>query len=134
MQKRAFRWLHLALFTAACLFVTGVASVQADNNVKAQIRDFKMSKAGDTVELTGSKDVKGAFCPGSVVSMYRMSAHGPASVYHSRWEVGKVQILRNVNDRQVEAKVIEGDIRAGDLALQTAGSCELKKNVSMLFR
>ena len=108
--------LSLAGLMSAC------ASVKPE--VRAVVRDAG-AKTGDTVHLyyAKSKTALQEFCPDAVVPVYRM---GTVGYYLSKTEVGKLKVTKELGEHYIEAVVVEGNLRAGDIAMQPNSECLLQ--------
>ena len=97
------------------------ATIQSDYAVRAKVVDGKFAKKGDTVHLFYgmSKKAKEEFCLDAVVPVYRLGT----GYYVSKDEVGKIKVTKELGDRYIEAVVVEGEIRSGDLAMQPNSEC-----------
>ena len=115
----------LTVFSLASWLVTAGAALQPDDRVRAQVREPGFAKTGAVVHLFYgmSKNAKEEFCPGATVTVYRLPTDKRGEIYHSKYEVGKVRVTKNLENRFVEAKVVEGNIRSGDMAMQSSTEC-----------
>lgn len=76
---------------------------------------------GDKVHLFygGTQKAQDIFCSGETVSVYRTNPQE-----HPRYiEVGKVRILRPVDDHYLDGIVVEGKVKVGDLARKGIAAC-----------
>ena len=106
--------LSLLVFLSACATVT--PSTQVEATITA--------KTGDIVHLFhgGNKLAKEEFCPNEIVPVYRY--------YGSRWkearEVGKIKVTQYLGDHFIEAVVVEGNLKDGDVAKKTNSACMIR--------
>lgn len=107
--------LSLPFLMSAC------AGVQSDYRIRAKVVDGGFAKSGDSVHLFYgmSKQAKEEFCINSVVPVYRMGK----GYYLIKSEVGKIKVTKDLGDHYIEAVVIEGEIRTGDIAMQPNSEC-----------
>ncbi len=117
----------LALSTFGLLAISPLA-VYADKTFKSEV----VKKSGDNLYLfkSGTRDVKKDFCLNDVVPVYREVAYGwPIKGWgevKSINEVGKIKILSYVGDHDFEAQVVNGSVRAGDVAEKVGDSCPVQ--------
>lgn len=113
--------LSLAGFVAAC------ATIEPSDNIRAQVRDVGFAKAGDTVHLFYgmSKTAKEEFCAGAEVPVYRLG-DGKGTIYSGKTEVGKIKVTKDLGEHYIEAVVTEGELRTGDIAMQSHSECLIK--------
>ena len=111
--------LTLSILVFACATVPPQVPVQVQNAVFAN--------TGDTVNLFhgGSKLAKEEFCLNAVVPVYRyegnVSSMGSTGLV--RKEVGKIKVIKDLGEYYVEAAVVEGSIKNGDVAVQPQSGC-----------
>jgi hypothetical protein len=116
--------MGLAMLTLSAL-VFACATVPPQ--VPVQVQNAVFANNGDTVTLFhgGSKLAKEEFCLNAVVPVYRyeggISSIGSTGV--NRKEVGKIKVTKDLGDYYVEAVVVEGSIKSGDLAVQPQSGC-----------
>ena len=121
--KQVILWSMLLSLSG---FMAGCATVQPSDKVRAEVRDAKFAKVGDTVHLYYgmSQKAKEEFCLDAVVPVYRMPAkEGPGTLYRSKTEVGKIKVTKDLGERYIEAVVVEGSVRPGDIAMQSSSEC-----------
>jgi hypothetical protein len=84
-------------------------------------RAYVVSKAGDRVLLqnTGGKGAKDAFCPEEIAKVYRHTGNGLSPV-----PTGWLK-LSDVGVTYIEAKVVQGDIRPGDIMTKDSAACRM---------
>jgi hypothetical protein len=77
--------------------------------------------SGDKVRLFygGTQEAKDIFCKGETVSIFRASPHEPRRYY----EVGKVRIIRTIDNHYLEGTVVGGTVKTGDLARKGIAAC-----------
>ncbi|WP_298439624.1 hypothetical protein [Geobacter sp.] len=99
-----------------------VAAVQgcATLGVQPRNRAEVVVKTGDTVRLLhmGSREAQADFCLGEIVPVYRWYAGGRYVKYR---ETGKVKITRYEGEHYLEALLLEGDVKLGDIIRKTGG-------------
>jgi hypothetical protein len=66
---------------------------------------------------SGTRDITGTVRSGDIFIVYRMS---PSCIMY---EVGKVRFVNFHGDTYMEAEVIEGELKAGDIAKKGSISC-----------
>ena len=109
----------------ALLSLTGLmsacATVQPQDTVRAQVRDTSFAKTGDTVRLFYgmSKTAKQEFCTDAEVPVYRYGE----GIVSSKTEVGKIKVTKDLGEHYIEAVVVEGTLRTGDIAMQPNSEC-----------
>lgn len=97
-------------------------AAQQVSKQERELRGEVEAKKGNILHLfhSGTQDVKKAFCIGDVIMVYR-------EVYASgaikKTEVGKIKVLSYVGDHYLEAQVVEGKIKRGDVAQKESASC-----------
>jgi hypothetical protein len=110
------------LIAVACLLsmvMTGcVAPVVKSEVVSTPGKTFTV---GEKVRLfSGAESTKEVFCVGEVIPVFReVSAWGVTK----RIEVGKIKVLSYEGDQAIIAKVVEGTIKAGNIAEAKAHAC-----------
>lgn len=77
------------------------------------------AEVGDTIYLfhSGTPEVKRTIRPGDIISVFRISTSCRMA------EEGKVRIVSFVGNTYLKGQVVEGDIRAGDIARKGSVSC-----------
>lgn len=103
------------------------ACATAPSEVPVQVRDAASAKQGDPVYLFhgGSRQAKEEFCVNSVVPVYRYEGrHSTIGATGAvRNQVGKIRITKDLGQYYVEGVVLEGDIKKGDVAVQSQSGC-----------
>jgi hypothetical protein len=111
--------LTLSVLVYACATVPPQVPVQVQNAVFAN--------TGDTVTLFhgGSKLAREEFCLNAVVPVYRFGGRHSSigSTGLDRKEVGKIKVTKDLGEYYVEAVVVEGSIKSGDVAVQPQSGC-----------
>lgn len=113
----------LALLAAACMVFGMVTGCQAPA-VKSEVAvpAGKTLTVGDKVRLfhSGSEDIKKVFCVGDVIPVFK-----EAFVYGvvKRTEVGKIKVLSYEAKQAIIAEVVEGTVKAGNIAEKEATAC-----------
>lgn len=114
--------LVLAIATLA-LFACAMTPPQ----VPVQTGNALLANKGDRVQLFygGSKAAKEEFCLNAEVPVYRYEGRNSTlgSTGTARREVGKIKVTKDVGDYYLEAVVIEGSVRSGDIAVQPQTGC-----------
>lgn len=111
-----FIWI-LALAAMAC----SPAAAQVTKK-QQELRGEVETKTGKKVRLfhSGTQDVKKVICVGDVIPVYReVYAYGAIK----RTEVGRIRVLSYLGDHYVEAEIVEGKIRRGDVAQKESAAC-----------
>ena len=107
------------LFIIALSFA-GMLSGCSTFGTQPQIKADVVMKAEDTVRLFHKGTVKASteFCVGETVPVYR---------YYGRYlqsrEVGKVKIVKLLDENYLEAVVVKGEIKDGDVAKKSSATC-----------
>lgn len=106
-------------------FVSGCATIQPSDTVRAQVRDGAVAGKGDTVHLFYgmSKTAKEQFCIDAEVPVYRLSGSATGPIYGSKTEVGRIKVTKDLGEHYIEAVVLEGTIRDGDIAMLSHSEC-----------
>lgn len=120
-MNRMNRFIMVITLLSLSTLMSSCAAVQSDYTIRAKVTDAKFAKKGDTVHLFYgmSKKAKEEFCLDAVVPVYRMGK----GYYVNKDEVGKIKVTKELGDRYIEAVVVEGEIRSGDLAMQPNSEC-----------
>jgi len=123
MNKMKLLFMGIVLVSLPGL-MSACATVQPDDRIRATVRDAVFAKQGDTVHLFYgmSKQAKEEFCLHAVVPVYRMGE----GYYISKSEVGKIKVTKDLGDHYIEAVVVEGEIRSGDIAMQANSECLIR--------
>lgn len=120
MRRLLLCCTRLAAIAMLLTLFTACAQPEVRSQVEGTTK--KISRNGDTVRLfhSGTADVKKIICPNDVLDVYReVQVEG---VTNSK-EVGRVKVLKLVGENYFDAKVLEGAIRAGDVAKKDNASC-----------
>ena len=87
-------------------------------------------KDGGKVRLfhSGASDMKNAICTKDVIPVYRETVIGYRSPKVSEQtrglrKVGKIKMVPHIGNRYCEAEIVEGDVRAGDIAKKEGADC-----------
>jgi hypothetical protein len=124
----SFRWgacvsgAKVAILTAVISVILAVAMQGCANvGLQPQFKAQVMMTRGDKVRLFygGTQEAKSIFCVGETVSVYRPDLQDP----RQSKEVGKVKILRALNDQFLEGEVVSGKVMEGDLAKKDIAAC-----------
>ena len=115
-----------AVVGIAMLFMAGVMCACATVAPQAQVKTAALAKTGDTVQLFhgGNKLAKDEFCVGAIVPVYRYFP--PYASVTQRSEVGKIKITGFEGDHYLQAVVLEGTVRSGDIASQPNSECLIR--------
>jgi uncharacterized protein (UPF0218 family) len=107
------------------LAITAMACAPTAAQVTKQQQELRgevETKTGKTVRLfhSGTQDVKKVICVGDVIPVYReVYAYGAIK----RTEVGRIKILSYLGEHYLEAEIVEGRIRRGDVAQKESAAC-----------
>ena len=109
----------LFLFVAG-LTLAGLMSGCSTFGTQPQIKADVVMKAEDTVRLFYKGTVKAdtEFCVGETVPVDRYYG-----CYLQSKEVGKVKVVKFLGDNYLEAVVVEGEIKDGDVARKSSATC-----------
>jgi hypothetical protein len=121
-MKKCKVLLMTALFLSFPFVFSGCSIFGVQPQVKAEV----VMKRGNVLSLFhgGTQTAKALFCPGEMVAVYR-----PYPQERLRYvEVGKVKIIRYLNDVYVEAVVVSGEVKEGDLAMKAKTACMVAPN------
>ena len=104
---------------AMSLILPGCENLGIQPQIKAEV----MMSSGDKVRLyyEGTQEAKDMFCGGETVSVYR--AYSGERLRYI--EVGKVKIVRSIDRQHLEAIVVEGKVKEGDLARKAIAACKV---------
>ena len=110
----------LSALALALLIMAPAAALAQD--VQPQIKSEVVMKVGNKLHLfhSGTKDVKKEICVGDVLPVYR-DIHAGGSLKVER--VGRVKVLSYVGEHYIEAEIVDGDIKVGDIAKKKTASC-----------
>ena len=93
--------------------MSGCSTLGTQPQVKADV----VMKAEGTVRLFHKERVI-EFCVGETVPIYRYYGR-----YMQSKEIGKAKIVNIIDEHYLEAAVVEGEIRAGDVAKKNNATC-----------
>lgn len=119
--------MGLTMLLLFCL-MAACASVQPSTPVKVEMSKPQEAAysggPGTTVYLFygKSKQAKEEFCDGAIVPVYRLEGEWAATPVN-RVQVGKVKVTKVLGERYLEAVVLEGSMRAGDIAALDNSEC-----------
>ena len=105
--------------SAISILLSGCGTVGVQSQIKAEV----VMTSGDTVQLfyDGNQEAKNMFCLGETVSVYAASTQQqPKSI-----EVGKVRIVRAIDQHHLEGIVVEGKLKEGDIARKAIAACKI---------
>lgn len=96
--------------------MSGCTTLGAQPQIKADV----VMKAEGTVRLfyKGNVKTETEFCVGETVPVYRHFGR-----YLQSREIGKVKIVKILDEHYLEAVVVEGEIRDGDVAKKSSATC-----------
>ncbi len=120
-MKSVKRLVMVTAMLSMPVMILACAAIQPSDRVRAEVRDARFAKPGDTVHLFYgmSKQTKEEFCINAVVPVYRMGK----GYYVSKSEVGKIKVTKDLGEHYIEAVVVEGEIWSGDIAMQASSEC-----------
>lgn len=105
------------------LAIMSFSPVSAQVTQKQQeLRGEVETKTGKKVRLfhSGTQDVKKTICIGDQIPVYReVYAYGAIK----KTEVGKIKVISYVGEHYLEAEIIAGKIKNGDVAQKESASC-----------
>lgn len=117
-MKRLVKVLSvLAVTIMACSPVAAQVTKQ-----QQELRSEVETKKGKKVRLfhSGTQDVKKVICVGDVIPVYReVYAYGAIK----KTEVGRIRVLSYLGEHYLEAEIVEGKIRRGDVAAKESAAC-----------
>ena len=118
--------MGLTMFSLVGL-MAACASVQPSEPVKVEMSKPEAAYAagpGTTVYLFygKSKQAKEEFCAGKIAPVYRLEGDWEATPV-TKVQVGKVKVTKVLGDHYLEAVVLEGSMRAGDIATLDNSEC-----------
>ena len=118
--------IGLTLFSMVGL-MAACALVKSSEPVKVEVSKQEAAYAGGpgtSVYLFygKSKKAKEEFCVGTIVPVYRLVGEWEATPTN-KVQVGKVKVTKVLGERYLEAVVIEGSLRAGDVAMLDNSEC-----------
>lgn len=115
--------IFVKYFLALVLTIMTCSPAVAQVTQKQQeLRGEVETKTGKKVRLfhSGTQDVKKTICIGDLIPVYReVYAYGAIK----KTEVGKVKILSYVGEHYLEAEIVAGKIKTGDVAQKESASC-----------
>lgn len=115
--------LKTMIIMLVVIFMGGmIAGCQPTVKTEVMVPAGRTLTVGDQVRLfhSGSEDIQNFFCIGDVVPVSRETV-----VYNgvSRTEVGKIKILSYEGPQAILAEVVEGTVRAGNIAEKGESAC-----------
>ncbi len=124
-HERNMRHFLFIFFAAAAIVLTSCAHEEmAAGPVNANV----VAKTGDKVLLFhgGTVEAKKVFCPGEIITAYRYTT--PYAPQYSATEaatkpVGKVQLGSYIGEHYIDAKVVDGDVKTGDIVEKGSAAC-----------
>ena len=117
-SARILAGLLLSLTMSLPLIVNAVTySVIQEQREERAAKGFM--EVGTTAYLfhSGTADVKSAIGINNILTVYREDTSGDMK------EVGKIKVLSFVGENYVKGEVVEGEIKAGDIAKKGSVSC-----------
>ena len=120
-MKQMKQLVLVIVVLALPVMISACSVVRPSDRIRAEMQDARFAKPGDTVHLFYgmSKQAKEEFCPDAVVPVYRMGE----GYYLSKTEVGKIKVIKDLGEHYLEAVVVEGELRPGDIAMQSHSEC-----------
>ena len=119
MNMKSFVKFSMVLaFTIMSFSPVAAQVTQKQQELRAEVE----MKTGKKVHLfhSGTQDVKKTICIGDLIPVYReVYAYGAIK----KTEVGKIKVLSYVGEHYIEADVIAGKIKTGDVAQKESASC-----------
>jgi hypothetical protein len=114
-KERGFRIFGMLL--AMLLLLSGCGTMALKPDIGAEVR----MAAGKEIRLyyAGPQEAKNMFCIDEIVSVYEK--RGDTYV-----EVGKVQILREIDRNNLAALVVSGSVKDGDEARKAIAACRIR--------
>ena len=114
------RLLSALLFFAAAIFIAPASTLAIDLGQQTHIKADVASRTGDNVRFFhgGTEEAKKLFCKGEVVPVYKYEGR-----YMKTKEVGKVRLGEFVGDHYIDGKVVEGEVKPGDVAMKKSAAC-----------
>jgi hypothetical protein len=113
--------ISLVGLMAAC------ASVQPSEAVKVEVSKPEAAYAGGPgtniyLFYGKSKEAREEFCAGTIAPVYRLEGDWAATPVN-KVQVGKVKVSKVLGEHYLEAVVVEGTMRAGDVAMLDNSEC-----------
>lgn len=123
-MKRGKRLIMVLALLSLASVMSACATVHPEDRIRAEVMDAAIAKPGETVRLFYgmSKKAKEEFCLDAVVPVYRL---GKGYVV-SKTEVGRIKVTKDLGAHYIEAVVVEGTIRTGDIAMQPNSECLIR--------
>ena len=112
---------------AAAVLLAGTFAGAAGNSPvrsDVELKSGNVLNIGDQVSFMygGPEGVKSAICAGETIPVYKESN---VLGLTKRTEVGAVRVLSYMGDHRFLAKVVEGRLANGDIALKESATCML---------
>jgi len=103
------------------MLLTSCATIQPDDRIRAKVTEGSLARKGETIHLFYgmSKKAKEEFCQNAVVPVYRMGE----GYFIIKTEVAKIKVTKDLGDHYIEAVVVEGEVKPGDIAMQPNSEC-----------
>ena len=116
-MKKCRALLSLLVVVMLPMEISGCSTLGTQPQIKAEV----VMKAGNTLRLFhgGTQVAKALFCPGETVTVYRALPRERLRYI----EAGKVKITRYQGIHYVEAVVVSGEVKEGDLAMKSNAAC-----------
>ncbi|MBI1921954.1 MAG: hypothetical protein HYS23_12835 [Geobacter sp.] len=115
------RLIKIILVLATTIIACSPVAAQVTKQ-QQELRNEVETKMGKKVRLfhSGTQDVKKVICIGDVIPVYReVYAYGAIK----RTEVGRIKVLSYLGEHYLEAEIVEGKIRRGDVAQKESAAC-----------
>jgi hypothetical protein len=128
MEANMKRLITVCLHLAALVMLATLFTACTQPEVRSQV-DSKVNKnlrVGDTVRLfhSGTEDVKKIICLNEEITVYNEKI---AAGVRKSTEVGKIKVIKYVDENYYDAKVVEGVISAGDIARKDTAACLIEE-------
>jgi hypothetical protein len=110
----------VSVFAIAAMIALPVSSPALEK--QPQIKSEVVMQVGHKVHLfhSGTADVKKEVCVNDVIPVYRELMTGGST---QTKEVGKIKVLSYVGEHYIEAEVVTGEVKPGDIAKKVSAGC-----------
>ena len=127
-RERDMKHLLFVFFAAAAIVLTSCA--HEEMAAQAPVQAGVIAKTGSSILLFhgGTVEAKKVFCPGEVITAYRYTNpyryRPPYTATGAATEpIGKVQLGKYIGEHYIDAKVIEGNVKTGDIVEKGSAAC-----------
>lgn len=105
--------------------MTGCAAIRPSDHIRAKVIDVSAVDHQTNVELAYgmNRNIKEGFCQGAILPVYDMGRSTWGEIYASKFEEGKIKIVGNGKNDRVQAVLVEGRVRGGDMVMQSKTDC-----------